>query len=346
MSYLSAPDGEPLLAISANRIARLADPADDGLSSPVETYQRVVLWLVGASVLIAGAMTIGLKFSVELTGAGFWTQLIAAAMISARIVRRNPMQSRIADTLGTLAFVWFAGLNCGLISLMGLHVHMPLADRSLLSLDRAIGVNGVAIIGWIADQPPWLLSAMGAAYSFTIPVVFVSMGLLSMIGERVEAWRAAFCFIGTLFCVSLISIVTPAKGIGIWASSALMTSLPDGWACYFWRSFDEFYLGASPVLRVESLSGVVSFPSFHTVMGLITLAMWRKRPMMLALVSAWFLPMLAATIPVGGHYLVDVLAGVALWAIWFALSRIIEKRRATPTHNTFMDERRLPLQEA
>jgi membrane-associated phospholipid phosphatase len=323
--YRNASDGEPLLA-SATVSAFEARKSGGGRTvRAIEAYQRAIWWLVGIGIVVAGAMIAWLDITVDVTGAGALSQLIAAAFIAARIARRKATRPRVADTLGTLGLVWFAGLNCGLISLLALHVQMPLADSWLYAVDRAAGIDGLAIVAWFAHQPKWLLSAMGAAYSYTIPVLFVSMGGLSMIDDRVESWRAAFCFIGSLLTICFISVVTPAKGLGVWAPPELMTALPDGWACYFWPSFDEFYRSAHPVLRLDALSGVISFPSFHTVMGLITLAMWRKRPAMLALASAWFLPMLASTVPVGGHYVVDVLAGAAVWAIWFTLSRAIER---------------------
>jgi membrane-associated phospholipid phosphatase len=56
--------------------------------------------------------------------------------------------------------------------------------------------------------------------------------------------------------------------------------------------------------------------------------MWRKNPVTLTIASVWLAVMLLATLPGGGHYFVDLLAGFAVWAAWFSLSRMVERRMA------------------
>ena len=41
---------------------------------------------------------------------------------------------------------------------------------------------------------------------------------------------------------------------------------------------------------------------------------------MAALIVAWAVPMLAATVPIGGHYVIDLVGGAALWLAWLGLS--------------------------
>lgn len=61
------------------------------------------------------------------------------------------------------------------------------------------------------------------------------------------------------------------------------------------------------------LSGVVVFPSFHTIMGLViatSLHGTRAAP----LVAAAGVATIVSAVPIGGHYLVAILAAVAVWA--------------------------------
>jgi membrane-associated phospholipid phosphatase len=53
--------------------------------------------------------------------------------------------------------------------------------------------------------------------------------------------------------------------------------------------------------------------------------MWRKNIVTLFAASSWLVIMLVATIPGGGHYVVDLLGGFMVWAFWFVLSRRIER---------------------
>jgi membrane-associated phospholipid phosphatase len=56
--------------------------------------------------------------------------------------------------------------------------------------------------------------------------------------------------------------------------------------------------------------------------------MWRKNIATLAVAGVWLAIMLVATLPGGGHYVVDLVAGFAVWAVWFVISRLVEMRIA------------------
>ena len=93
----------------------------------------------------------------------------------------------------------------------------------------------------------------------------------------------------------------------------------------FWAHFDEFYVGTAPVLRLRGIDGVISFPSFHTIVGLIVVCMWREKYRHLwagdrvVLLNAAGHPLMN-----GGHYIVDLISGFVVWLIWFWLSRRFE----------------------
>jgi len=75
----------------------------------------------------------------------------------------------------------------------------------------------------------------------------------------------------------------------------------------------------APVLDFNNIEGLVTFPSFHTVLAIITAYVCR---------DIWFIALpagvlngivIVSTLPEGGHFLVDVLAGagIALAGILF-----------------------------
>jgi len=206
-------------------------------------------------------------------------------------------------------------------------LHFPMTDTLLVGADRALGFDGIAFVTGLLRQGQWLFSIMAPAYAYTIPILAFSMCFLAATGRGVEAWRACLCFNGSLLTTCVIAMFTPAKGLGLWAPPQLLAHLPDRAMVYFWPKLEAFYSGTDPVLGAKALSGVISFPSFHAAMGFIIVAMWRKRPLPLAAACAWLFFMLLSAFAYGGHYLVDVIAGLAISAGWFALSRRIETRR-------------------
>jgi membrane-associated phospholipid phosphatase len=291
----------------------------------VESVRSACIYVTVASVAIASALVIGAGIAVDPDGAPEVAFLVATAMAVAGLCRSHRRFLRLGDCLGAFGQMLIGGLASGVIAIMGLHAHWPLADQALLAADHAIGVNGLKIVDWLAAQPAWVLSTLSAAYFSTIPLLYLSIVALAILGDRPEVWRATFCFLGTVVTTCLISVVTPAKGLGIWASPELIRRLPERSIRHFWPAFERFYDGSNPVLQLNSIGGVVSFPSFHTIMGLILAAMWRKHPLIFIPAVGYFLVMLVATLPFGGHYFVDLVAGAGVWTVWFTLSLRVER---------------------
>lgn len=63
---------------------------------------------------------------------------------------------------------------------------------------------------------------------------------------------------------------------------------------------------------MSALDGIVSFPSFHTVLGVIAIYAVRDTRWLLAFIVPLNATMIVSTMPVGGHHLADVLAGAGL----------------------------------
>jgi membrane-associated phospholipid phosphatase len=289
-------------------------------ANPAERLRRSTLRIVGASVIIAALLAVPSGMRIDFVEASPKFAVFAGVLFGSVSLKSKWGGTLVGDCLGSQAVVWLSGIACGFITLIGLHLHFPRVDQLLMASDRAIGLDGVAFSSLVAKTPRAAHGVIVIAYKLTVPLVLLSMLVQALLKRPVEAWRAAFCFAGSLITVSLISIVTPAKGVGLWLSDATLAQLPGASARYFWGTFDRFYDGTDLVLRTTSIDGIVSFPSFHMVMGLIIVMLWRKNPVTLALALAWFIPMLVGTVPLGGHYFVDLIGGLVIWAGWFCLS--------------------------
>lgn len=106
----------------------------------------------------------------------------------------------------------------------------------------------------------------------------------------------------------------PAAGAGKYYAAQLavdMSALSD---------FEPLRSGALRVIDPTALQGLISIPSYHTVLAvLFTCAFWRTRlawPVLLVNVA-----MILATPKFGGHYVVDVLTGALTVAVSIAIWR-------------------------
>lgn len=329
-----APEGPPdndnqsLVAADASVLGRTTD-----------VFRHWTAWLVLAGSIIATALVVGCAVRVDPSGTASIGLLVAALLLVSRIWWPENRHRRLADAFGAVALTLIGGMACGGIAMLGLRLHFPLADNLLFAWDRALGINGVAVVDALVSQGQWLFDILSLVYNLTLPVFVLGIIVLALVGQRVEAWRAAFCFVGTLLTTCLIAMFVPAKGLGVWAPDSLFARMPVRSMRNFWPHFDQFYSGAHPVLRLEVIDGVVSFPSFHSIVGFLTVAMWRKTLVTAVPAGVWLFFLLLATFPYGGHYFVDLLGGFAVFAGWFRISRWMERTAAArPTLLLVRDE--------
>jgi membrane-associated phospholipid phosphatase len=122
--------------------------------------------------------------------------------------------------------------------------------------------------------------------------------------------------------VALVSIAAPA--VGAMAHLGLLdlqgAGLPSGAGVYHLDAFARYHAGTDPVVRLSEMSGLVTFPSFHTVLALLaTQALAETRWRWIGV--AWTAVVIVSTIPIGGHYVTDLAAGFAIWAGCARLAR-------------------------
>jgi membrane-associated phospholipid phosphatase len=279
---------------------------------------------VVASVIFALLVYTQVNVSLDPGGTYVLGWILAALMLVSRMWWNRAGHHRIADALGTVAIAALGGMACGALAMLTLPLHFPLADGMFHRMDHAIGVDTIDLATQMARLGPDVFTITWPAYDYTLQIFFGSLLALSFLGDRVEAWRASACFVATLLTVCLVATFLPAKGAGLWGTKAFFALLPDSAMRGFWAHFDEFYQGAAPVLQMRAIDGVISFPSFHTIVGLLVVAMWRTRPVMRSVALLWFACMMPGTLFYGGHYVVDLIGGAAIWAIWFIVTRRVE----------------------
>ena len=191
---------------------------------------------------------------------------------------------------------------------------LPLQDAFLAKLDGHLGFHWPSVLGAINDRPV-LADLMTKAYGSTALMTQGVVIWLSVrrFGERLAEFLALLCLCSLGLAVGMLLV--PAAGAFVYFEPA--QQLFDNFAAgrEMWPFLDAFNAlrdGSLTKINISSVQGVVSFPSFHTMLGIITTYALRDT-------RALFIPaailngtMILATLPVGGHYLVDTVAGAAI----------------------------------
>lgn len=243
----------------------------------------------------------------------------ACAMLCGLVVyyARWRAEIRIAWLIGSITVLSLNGIALGKLAMLGVAAGFPLVDPTLAAIDEAFGIDHRAIIGFFAAHPT-VTSGLVTVYEASVPLVFGVAILLALVGQyaRLSAYVSIYAL--TLAGSVVISIVCPA--IGTWVHYDLLAvsggRMPQGSGLYHLEVFNGLRSGREFVLSPLNLEGVVTFPSFHMCMGLlIAYGMWGVRGLR-AIGVAIAVATTIATVPIGGHYIVDLVAGGMIF--WLA----------------------------
>jgi hypothetical protein len=286
----------------------------------------LVNWIgIGAVGAVLACSLLLSDFSIELAGLAIaicYVGLYAGfAHANARSPRRRDPQ--VMFVLGGTAQIVLLTAVMTPLTYVAASAALPMQDASLLAIDRALGLDWAAYVGFV-DARPGLAALMNCGYAmirwpiFAIPVVLAALGRY----RRIEEFTFAFGL--ALFVTTLISGLVPAIGVyqQIGLDPATLKHIDPGAYLDQLRDLPPTRAGILRHLELLNLGGIVTFPSFHAASAVLyTWALWPlrwARPLVLLVNGV----MLAATPLNGGHYFVDVIAGVAI-----AVSAIVVARQ-------------------
>ena len=221
---------------------------------------------------------------------------------------------RLSGLCGALAAISWSGAMAGIISLVGLRYHASMIDAQLAQWDRAAGIDLPSIVAWAADHPVWS-NLLATAYDSSFALLFAIAALLAMLRRFDQLWLLAFVFVATIVVSTSISVAWPARGAFAFFNypASLLARLPEGAGTYHLVKLEYFRDDLSPVLSFANLQGVVTFPSFHCCLALMTIfATWRLR-WLFPISVGWNALVIVSTVPIGGHYAIDLPCGALLW---------------------------------
>lgn len=271
---------------------------------PGQPDRRGVLALLAASgvylaLLLLWGGAAGWRLA-DPAGAAWW-MLACLAPVLPLALPRYRRDDRIAAALGTCCvLVWFGNFAAAFCYLLT-STNAPLVDAALARWDHWLGFDWIAYCRWLLGHP-MLDAVLALAYDSMLPQLALLVVYLSY--SQRYARLSELC--GTLLVCTVItdcvSALFPAAGAAKFYAAGLALDVS------MLSHFEPLRSGALTSIDLATLQGLISIPSFHTVLALLFIRAARGSPMalpMLLLNAA----MMLATPRFGGHYLVDVLAG-------------------------------------
>ena len=221
-----------------------------------------------------------------------------------------------------LAFTTFFGWAGGAYLCLATSMALPLQDATLASLDQMLHFDWLAFLA-LTNSSPIVSWSLVVAYHSAFPQMVLLYILLSFSRreEQLAEFLTLFCF--TFVATCFLMLLVPAAGAYPYYQPRreLFDRFSGDAGMWHYEVFTLLRTEPAPVLKLEHMKGLVTFPSFHTSLAVITAYAARSIPFIAlpAVILNGFV--IVSTLPEGGHFLVDVLAGAIVALVGITLVR-------------------------
>jgi len=279
-------------------------------------YERFVLTVVGALGAIDILLIAAKGIRVDWTGYGMIGMIGLGTIMLGLFYRLVRHDARISETLIlTAGFVLFT-LVGSVFNYMLLPIHFPRIDDFWVSVDHLMGYHWPSLVLFFSERPGFA-KLLKIVYFTSLPQLVIVVLLLGFTGQsRKLAHFLITGMIGALVCMAIWAFF-PSFG------ASAVSTLPANVEAKLGLPVGPTYAAELVRLSIQGVDylspanvlGLIGFPSFHTVMAVMSVfftwqIVWLRLP-----VLALNILMVPALLLHGGHHLSDFLGGLAVFAV-------------------------------
>lgn len=276
---------------------------------------QTVVWLIILLIAVGDGIALRLQgMSLDWTAEWHNLLLLPLFLALARLLEwlRQPQAARFT-TVVTQALT-AAHVGTILSYVLTAASPFPLADSLFDRADIALGFDWLAWFNWI-DQHPVIHNILILSYNSMIPQFLIMIAVFSYASRK----RLDELLVESILAIIIIlPILYLLPSVGAFTSHGI-TGRGD------WE-IDILRMRSHAVLVVVPREGIVTFPSYHTIMGVLFINMARGSRRLfypLLLLNAL---LMVSVMSVGGHYLVDMIGGIALGFVALGAARYLLAR--------------------
>lgn len=285
----------------------------NGITIKPGSVEPYVTTLLPIAILIAGIRGIHFYLSRNLPPESI-----------ASVAQSLSMVIVIAEGMFFIRLVW---VLMSVFNYATMSFPFPNTDTLLTRADQALILDWKAYYNLVANNYYLTWFLLGA---YQLLAFFSLLTFLALAGFR-RYLRAEF-FLGAYFitcwiCV-FIGMFFPANGpvdylLGGHAPLQYLNNHTPG---VYHIAYIEKMRGASPVIDLMDMKGLVCFPSFHTAAGILITWCWRKTRLFWP-ATLYAAAMIASTPVIGGHYLIDLVGGIGIALIVLIVMKRLPRYR-------------------
>lgn|GEM_PF-2346057 len=229
----------------------------------------------------------------------FWTLYFAYK-------NATPLPKPIIAVQSTLLLLLYTKFSL-ILSYLAYTTNQPLVNSALASLDELMRFNVSSLFSWFQAHPWWNTFFTLIYESSKFQVLFIVI-YFSFFGNPIYLQRFIMLFMISIPLAIFIGALWPAVGTYAWYHYP-----PDEIQSKVFLHFHEL---RQHILNIETQDGIVEFPSFHTTMALMFAYTFRhERNLIFIPILFLNVLMIFSCLSQGGHYLVDILGGIAVFIV-------------------------------
>ncbi|WP_375274183.1 phosphatase PAP2 family protein [Methylorubrum thiocyanatum] len=294
-----------------------------GLASPGGEFWALVAVLIVLDALWLAAAGIRLAPTGLLAVSGAVAVLLGLALLFSAVKPEPKLRAMALSSAYLAAFTTAAAV----LHYLSATLALPFADPALARFEAALGFDWRGWVGFLADHPD-LSWPLALAYHTSGPQVGLVVIALSAMSRVARLWAYARLFTLALLAAIAVSAVFPA--IGPYAYYAPQ-AYPQGHietvgALWHLDALHALRDGAMSSLALSEIRGLVTFPSFHACLAVLTAWALAPVPVIGPLALLLNAAIIVATLGAGGHYLPDVVAGTVMGMVLVAFHGIRRRR--------------------
>lgn len=294
------------------------------LQRPFEPLSRPFYVLFTAQLVAGFVLITSLGFTIA--PQVWWAGISWPAMLLGGLMMRRLGWLRPATAMECFALICGQAWASFLVLTPLAAISAPFVDPMLDSADKALGFDFLA---YAEAVKPYLYPLALAYKSFHWQPLLI-IGFLSWTGRTAMCWKFITAGAVALAITTIIFPFFPAEGPFVYYGVKEFGPLRAPWQ--FGPVLHALKDGAR-YLDYSLMTGLVSLPSYHAAAACIFV--WATRETLLRwLLLPLNVMLLLATFVIGSHYLIDIIAGIAVAAVAITLTNKLAQpsiNRATAT---------------
>ena len=310
-------------------------------------YNLSIAWSTALFIVFVALLWLSVSRVRPILSQDFWLPVfyMAALLACSRVFRfihtrvrehktgiANAMRvvcerSALAIHASVFCFTLFAGIL--VFSYLSASLGWPLRDSDLAAIDKWMGFDWIEFLR-ITNSAPNIGYSLSMVYKTTGAQMLLLYIFLSLAGKRERLSEFLALLAITTLATVVINMAVPAAGAYALYSPSREAFSHFSQLAGMWHYEILLQLRTSPipVLDFSQIEGLVTFPSFHTVLAIITTYGARDHKYLFLPVAFLNAAVIISTLPEGGHYLIDVIAGAAIAVGSSVLLPVLRRFRA------------------